>query len=67
MHLVLQEPEIEGVSILYSVERLVAHVRTKHQEAIIADTRSRIPLVDAFPSVSKITCFLRACVTVMSW
>ena len=38
MHLVLQEPEIEGVSILYSVERLVAHVRTKHQEAIIADT-----------------------------
>ena len=38
MHLVLQEPEIEGVSILYSVERLVAHVRTAHQEAIIADT-----------------------------
>lgn len=38
MHLVLQEPEIEGVSILYSVERLVAHVRTRHQEAIIADT-----------------------------
>lgn len=38
MHLVLQEPEIEGVSILYSVERLVAQVRTPHQEAIIADT-----------------------------
>jgi spermidine synthase len=38
MHLVLQEPEIEGVSILYSVERVVAHVRTAHQEAIVADT-----------------------------
>ena len=38
MHLVLQEPEIEGVSILYSVERLVAHRKTAHQEAIIADT-----------------------------
>jgi spermidine synthase len=38
MHLVLQEPEIEGVSILYSVERVIAHVRTAHQEAIVADT-----------------------------
>jgi spermidine synthase len=38
MHLVLQEPEIEGVSILYSVERLVAHVQTRYQEAIVADT-----------------------------
>lgn len=38
MHLVLQEPEIEGVSILYSVERLVAHVRTRYQDAIVADT-----------------------------
>ncbi|WP_422888485.1 spermidine synthase [Nannocystis pusilla] len=34
----LQEPEIEGVSILYSVERLVAHVKTQYQEAIVADT-----------------------------
>ncbi|PCC67387.1 spermidine synthase [Nannocystis exedens] len=38
MHLVLQEPEIEGVSILYSVERLVAHIKTRYQEAIVADT-----------------------------
>lgn len=38
MHLTIQEPEIEGVSILYSVERLVAHARTAHQEVIIADT-----------------------------
>lgn len=38
MHLVLQEPEIEGVSILYSVERVIAQVRTAHQEAIVADT-----------------------------
>ncbi|MBZ5714321.1 methyltransferase domain-containing protein [Nannocystis pusilla] len=38
MHLVLQEPEIEGVSILYSVERLVAHVKTRYQDAVVADT-----------------------------
>lgn len=38
MPLVLQEPEIEGVSILYTVERLVAQVQTRYQEAIVADT-----------------------------
>lgn len=38
MHLFLEEPEIEGVSIRYSVERLVAQVRTAHQEAVVADT-----------------------------
>lgn len=38
MSLMIQEPEIEGVSILYSVERLVAHARTAYQEVLIADT-----------------------------
>ncbi|HEY8379951.1 MAG TPA: methyltransferase domain-containing protein [Nannocystis sp.] len=38
MTLVLQEPEIEGVSMQYSIERVIAHVRTRYQEVLVADT-----------------------------
>lgn len=38
MHLVLQEPEIDGVSILFGCERIVVHTRTAHQEVVIAET-----------------------------